>query len=202
MPKVVGGREPKRPSILARAEEEMKRLEDELRRRGALFQDKATALEKLREPGFVAAELRGDAVYVSGDTFPIKDDLKALGCRWSPNFREWQCDRGALPQLAKIVKEIWVPRVRDAPASSARFTALKSPEDVPLAERYWLLRGLRRDPTELAIFYAQEDAKSYLQSHPGATDAEVESYLASLGYYRPQEAKAAVWRLRQSKNLR
>lgn len=34
-------------------------------------------------------ELCGSWVWVSGDTRKYKDDLKALGCKWSPNKKMW-----------------------------------------------------------------------------------------------------------------
>jgi len=37
----------------------------------------------------VFVEINGNWVWVSGNTYPVKEDLKRLGFRWSKNKKEW-----------------------------------------------------------------------------------------------------------------
>ena len=42
----------------------------------------------IRFPGIIV-ELCGSWLWISGDTLPVKDELKAAGCRWSKNKKMW-----------------------------------------------------------------------------------------------------------------
>ena len=42
----------------------------------------------IKFPGIIV-ELCGSWLWISGDTKPIKEDLKACGCRWSNNKKMW-----------------------------------------------------------------------------------------------------------------
>ena len=42
----------------------------------------------IKFPGIIV-ELCGSWLWISGDTRPVKDDLKAAGCRWSNNKKMW-----------------------------------------------------------------------------------------------------------------
>ena len=42
----------------------------------------------IKFPGIIV-ELCGAWLWISGDTKPIKEDLKACGCRWSNNKKMW-----------------------------------------------------------------------------------------------------------------
>lgn len=51
--------------------------------------------------------------FVTGDTYPVKDQLKALGCRWDRDQRAWYTgDEGIYTQAQAIVG---TPPVRNAP---------------------------------------------------------------------------------------
>lgn len=42
-------------------------------------------------------------VYITGNTYPVKDQLKALGARWDPNARAWMIDSSKAAQAKAIV---------------------------------------------------------------------------------------------------
>lgn len=42
----------------------------------------------IKFPGIIV-ELCGSWLWISGDTRPVKDELKAAGCRWSNNKKMW-----------------------------------------------------------------------------------------------------------------
>lgn len=44
--------------------------------------------ELLKYPGLIV-ELCGSWLWISGETRPVKDQLKAAGCRWSSNKKMW-----------------------------------------------------------------------------------------------------------------
>lgn len=44
--------------------------------------------ELLKYPGLIV-ELCGSWLWISGDTRPVKEQLKAAGCRWSSNKKMW-----------------------------------------------------------------------------------------------------------------
>ena len=46
-------------------------------------------LEKLLRIESITVELCGSWLWISGDTRPHRDELKAAGCRWSPKKKMW-----------------------------------------------------------------------------------------------------------------
>jgi len=46
-------------------------------------------LEELLAVSGVEGEICGLWFWLSGDTKPVKEQLKALGCRWAPKKRQW-----------------------------------------------------------------------------------------------------------------
>lgn len=49
------------------------------------FIDIVTSLSNLG----VEIEICGSWLWITGDTFPVKDELKNLGCRWSKGKKQW-----------------------------------------------------------------------------------------------------------------
>jgi len=58
----------------------------------------------------VTALFRGDDVFLSGDTYAIKDDLKRHKFRWDGQKRMWFLPRGMWPRVEKTIREMVVPR--------------------------------------------------------------------------------------------
>lgn len=53
------------------------------------FRDIINAIAGLLRKGILVAELCGSWIWISGDSRPYKETLKALGFRWSGNKRMW-----------------------------------------------------------------------------------------------------------------
>jgi hypothetical protein len=48
-------------------------------------------------------EIRGTRAYVTGDTYPIRDRLKAVGCHWDSESRLWWIGKAKADAVAEIV---------------------------------------------------------------------------------------------------
>lgn len=48
-----------------------------------------TTMEALKEIKGVDVELCGTWLWIDGNTYEAKEQLKALGCRWSRNKKRW-----------------------------------------------------------------------------------------------------------------
>lgn len=51
--------------------------------------EQRAVLDAVQDMPGVGAELNGTWLWISGDTKPHKETLKALGCMWSPNKKVW-----------------------------------------------------------------------------------------------------------------
>jgi len=52
---------------------------------------------------------------ITGNTYPVKDSLKALGARWNPDQKAWMIDDSKADQARKIVAD-----ATSAPSSERR----------------------------------------------------------------------------------
>lgn len=50
----------------------------------------------------VTVTLSGTWLWISGDTYPLRDALKAIGCRWSGKRREWYWHAGLVSDIREI----------------------------------------------------------------------------------------------------
>ena len=64
----------------------------------------------ITEARCVSVRIINDVIWVIGKTFPIKDYLKAKGCKWSQINKSWYWNREnsiidkAIPELQKLIK--------------------------------------------------------------------------------------------------
>ena len=65
------------------------------------------------------AYYQGGKVFVEGDTFPIKDDLKALGFKWDSERRTWW-KLGKLDDLREDLEALGVEVQQNNKANSGR----------------------------------------------------------------------------------
>lgn len=45
-------------------------------------------------------------VAITGNTFPVKDQLKALGARWNPDLKAWMVDESKAVEARRIVSGV------------------------------------------------------------------------------------------------
>ena len=44
-----------------------------------------------------------DLVAITGNTYPVRDQLKSMGARWNPDAKAWMIDPGKAEQAKAIV---------------------------------------------------------------------------------------------------
>lgn len=72
-------------------------------------------------------KLDRDWVWVSGDTKPIKEDLKELGFRWSPRRKQWyHRDAESLGVTSDMVEVKAIAKTTKAKTSKAKTTSKSS----------------------------------------------------------------------------
>lgn len=74
---------------------------------------------------------------IKGNTYPVRDQLKAMGAKWSPDNRAWLISDSLSEQARKIVA--------GTPASEARATGMASDKQLA-AIRKLLRRGSEDHP--------------------------------------------------------
>lgn len=86
-------------------------------------------MKKLNEllSGNVEVKVDRDWAWISGDTKPIKDDLKSLGFRWSPRRKQWyHRDATSLGITNDIVEVKAIAKTTKAKTSKAKTTSKSS----------------------------------------------------------------------------
>lgn len=43
---------------------------------------------------------------IKGFTYPIKDDLRKLGCKWNPNLKVWMCTEENSNAVHKLIYQV------------------------------------------------------------------------------------------------
>lgn len=70
----------------------------------------------------IQLEARGRRVYIRGNTYPIKDTLRAAGAKWDPEERAWwvgPAKRGAIEALLASAPSSARPEATEAPGEDA-----------------------------------------------------------------------------------
>lgn len=70
----------------------------------------------------ITLEAQGRRIYVRGNTFPIKDSLRAVGAKWDPEAKAWWAGSGKRGDLEALVAKIGTRSAegeREAPGDGA-----------------------------------------------------------------------------------
>lgn len=70
----------------------------------------------------------GARLYVTGNTYPIKDQLKALGCHWDADRKQWWIGKAKAAELQQIVD-------RNSGSAAVATTGYVAPTPAELAQK-------------------------------------------------------------------
>jgi hypothetical protein len=63
-------------------------------------------------------------VKIEGNTYPVKESLKALGAKWNPDIKSWMIDPAKMEQANQIVKN--APPQEKKQLTSEDFVAMRA----------------------------------------------------------------------------
>lgn len=63
-------------------------------------------------------------VLITGDTYPVKDQLRALGGKWEAGVRGWRVPADKAAEARKLVADAAYARTKDAPSASGKRDAV------------------------------------------------------------------------------
>jgi hypothetical protein len=114
----------------------------------------------------ITYEERGRRTYVLGDTYAMKDRLRAAGCRWDPDARAWWS--GKRETIVALVAEL-----ASAPEAQPAYVPAAGEAMVPVAGQTYPVRdGLRR-------LGGQWDAAAKAWLMPASKLAEAQALVAA-----------------------
>lgn len=106
----------------------------------------------------ITVQVQGQRIYLTGDTFPVKDDIKAMGGHWDGDRKAWWvgvAKREAAEQLASSsVSQTAKSTKSDAPSRDARVKSRVTYK----AKDYYVLAGSEREGKPRYLLAARNGA--------------------------------------------
>jgi len=116
----------------------------------------------------ISTETIGARVYVTGNTYAVKDALKSAGCHWDGDRRQWWIGKAKLSRITDIVGEL-----ASAPAAKEDIGARRVYARVEYQGRSYYVIGESQDRCRLTVldgsmeFWADKAECKLLKEYPG-----------------------------------
>lgn len=116
----------------------------------------------------IGTETVGTRVYVTGNTYAVKDQLKSAGCHWDGDRRQWWIGKAKLSAIEGIVSGL-----ASAPAPKEDISTRRVYAKVEYKGRTYYVIGESGDRCRLTVldgsldFWADMSACTLLNEYPG-----------------------------------